>query len=237
MPPRKRILLKLSGEVLRAPANPSAIDDAILADMAAKIAAVHALGTQIGIVIGGGNIFRGLAGAGRGFERSLGDNMGMLATMINSLALQAALESAGVPATAFASRAMPAIAPLFTAPDAKAALAAGRVAIFGGGSGCPFFTTDSAAALRAAEIGADLLVKATKVDGIYTADPKKDPTATKFDRLTYAECLSRRLKVMDSTAFSLCMDNDIPIQVLDFFSPDALLRAARGDPVGTLVTA
>ena len=234
---RKRILLKLSGEVLRAPGSDACIDDAILASMASKIAAVHALGVQVGVVIGGGNIFRGLAGAGRGFERSLGDNMGMLATMINSLALQAALESAGVPATAFASRAMPAIAPLFTAPDAKSALASGRVAIFGGGSGCPFFTTDSAAALRAAEISADLLVKATKVDGIYTADPKKDPTATKFDRLTYAECLSRRLRVMDSTAFSLCMDNDIPIQVLDFFSPDALLRAVRGDPVGTLVTA
>ncbi len=235
--PYPRILLKLSGEVLRAPAGDACIDDAILADMAFKIAAVHALGVQVGIVIGGGNIFRGLAGAGRGYERSLGDNMGMLATMINSLALQAALESAGVPAVAFASRAMPAIAPLFTAPDAKAALAAGRVAVFGGGSGNPFFSTDSAAALRAAEIGASLLVKATKVDGIYTADPKKDPTATKFDRLTYSEALARRLKVMDSTAFSLCMDNDIPIQVLDFFSPDALVRAVRGDPVGTLVTA
>ena len=235
--PYPRILLKLSGEVLRAPSGSACIDDAILADMAAKIAAVHALGVQVGIVIGGGNIFRGLAGAGRGFERSLGDNMGMLATMINSLALQAALESAGVPAVSFASRAMPAIAPLFTAPDAKAALSAGRVAVFGGGSGNPFFSTDSAAALRAAEIGASLLVKATKVDGIYTADPKKDPTATKFDRLTYSEALARRLKVMDSTAFSLCMDNDIPIQVLDFFSPDALLRAVRGDPVGTLVTA
>ncbi|MBR6021424.1 MAG: UMP kinase [Kiritimatiellae bacterium] len=231
----RRILLKLSGEVLRAPSGAACIDDAILADMAAKIAAVHALGAQIGVVIGGGNIFRGLAGAGRGFERSLGDNMGMLSTMINSLALQAALESAGVPAIAFASRAMPAIAPLFTARDAKAALAAGSVAIFGGGSGCPFFTTDSAAALRAAEISADLLVKATKVDGVYTADPTKDPTATKFDTLSYSEALARRLRVMDSTAFSLCQDNHIPIRVLNFFEPDALPRAARGLPVGTLV--
>ena len=236
-PAYNRILLKLSGEILRAPA-PAAdcLDDAILAEMAAKIGAVRALGVQVGIVIGGGNIFRGLAGSQKGVDRSIGDSMGMLSTMINSLALQAALEAAGIPAQAFSSRAMPAIAELFTARAAKAALAEGKVALFGGGTGCPFFTTDSAAALRAAEIEADLLVKATKVDGIYTADPTKDPTATKFDRLSYSEALARRLKVMDSTAFSMCMDNRIPIKVLDFHSPDALLRAVCGEPVGTLVS-
>ena len=233
-----RILLKLSGEVLRAPSGAECIDDAILADMAAKIKAVRDTGVQVGIVIGGGNIFRGLSGQARGVPRAHGDNMGMLATMINSLALQAALNSIGVPAKVLSSRAMPAICELFTFQRARELLDEGTVVILGGGSGCPYFTTDSAAALRAAEIGASLLIKATKVDGIYTADPKKDPSATRFDRLTYSEALSRRLKVMDSTAFSMCMDNDIPILVLDFFQSDALLRALRGDlSAGTLVSA
>ncbi len=232
----RRILLKLSGEVLHAKNGPDCIDSDILATMAAQIKAVRALGVQVGVVIGGGNIFRGLRGQDRGFGRAEGDNMGMLATMINSLALVSALNAAGVPATCLAARAMPAIAELFTFRRAIELLEAGQVVVLGGGSGAPFFTTDSAAALRAAEIGAEVLLKATKVDGIYTADPVKDPTATKFDRLTYSEALARRLKVMDSTAFSLCMDNRIPILVFDFFKPGELLKVVRGQKAGTLVS-
>ena len=232
----RRILLKLSGEVLHAKNGPDCIDPDILAAMAAQIKAVRALGVQVGVVIGGGNIFRGLRGQDRGFGRAEGDNMGMLATMINSLALVSALNAAGVPATCLSARAMPAIAELFTFRRAIELLEAGQVVVLGGGSGAPFFTTDSAAALRAAEIGAEVLLKATKVDGIYTADPVKDPTATKFDRLTYSEALARRLKVMDSTAFSLCMDNRIPILVFDFFKPGELLKVVRGQKAGTLVS-
>ena len=231
----RRILLKLSGEVLHAKDGPDCIDPEILARMAEQIKAVRALGVQVGVIIGGGNIFRGLRGQDRGFGRAEGDNMGMLATMINSLALVSALNAAGVPATCLAARAMPAIAELFTFRRAIELLEAGQVVVLGGGSGAPFFTTDSAAALRAAEIGAEVLLKATKVDGIYTADPVKDPTATKFDRLTYSEALARRLKVMDSTAFSLCMDNRIPILVFDFFKPGELLKVVRGRKAGTLV--
>ena len=231
----RRILLKLSGEVLHAKNGPDCIDPDILAAMAAQIKAVRALGVQVGVVIGGGNIFRGLRGQDRGFGRAEGDNMGMLATMINSLALVSALNAAGVPATCLSARAMPAIAELFTFRRAIELLEEGQVVVLGGGSGAPFFTTDSAAALRAAEIGAEVLLKATKVDGIYTADPVKDPTATKFDRLTYSEALARRLKVMDSTSFSLCMDNRIPILVFDFFKPGELLKVVRGQKAGTLV--
>lgn len=234
--PYPRILLKLSGEVLRSPDGTECIDDEVLSDMAAKIQSIHDLGVQIGVVIGGGNIFRGLRGQDRGFSRTHGDTMGMLATMINSLALQSALRSAGVPACVFASRVMPSVAELFSADRVIESLEANTVAIFGGGSGNPFFSTDTAAALRAAEIGATLLIKATKVDGVYTADPHKDPTATKFSTITAKEALSRRLKVMDSTAFTLCMDNGIPILVLDFFQPDALAKAVLGDNPGTLVT-
>ena len=231
----RRILLKLSGEVLHAKDGPDCIDPDVLARMAGQIKAVRALGVQVGVVIGGGNIFRGLRGQDRGFGRAEGDNMGMLATMINSLALTSALNAAGIPATCLAARAMPAVAELFTFRRAIELLEAGQVVVLGGGSGAPFFTTDSAAALRAAEIGAEVLLKATKVDGIYTADPVKDPTAVKFDRLTYSEALARRLKVMDSTAFSLCMDNRIPILVFDFFKPGELLKVVRGQKAGTLV--
>ena len=235
--PYKRILLKLSGEVLRDPESGDCISDRILAEMAAQIQAVCALGIQVGVVIGGGNIFRGLKGQDRGFGRAHGDNMGMLATMINSLALQSALEAANVPACTLAARAMPAWAELFTFRRAMELLAAGTVVLIGGGTGSPFFTTDSAAALRAAEISADVLLKATKVDGIYDEDPVRNPKAKKFARLTYSEALSRRLKVMDSTAFSLCMDNQIPILVFDFFRRGELLRVVRGEQAGTLVSA
>ncbi|HRT04171.1 MAG TPA: UMP kinase [Kiritimatiellia bacterium] len=233
----RRILLKLSGEVLRDSASGECLSDAILAAMAAQIKAVRQLGVQVGVVIGGGNIFRGLKGQDRGFGRAHGDNMGMLATMINSLALQSALEAAGVPAKALSATAMPALCELYTFRRALELLEAGTVVVIGGGTGNPFFTTDSAAALRAAEIGAQVLLKATKVDGIYDADPVKNPKAVKFDRLTYSDALARRLKVMDAAAFSLCMDNQIPILVFDFFKRGELLRVVRGEKAGTLVTA
>lgn len=232
----RRILLKLSGEVLRDSKTGECLSDAVLADMAAQIRAVCKLGVQVGVVIGGGNIFRGLKGQDRGFGRAHGDNMGMLATMINSLALQSALEAAGVPAKVLSASAMPAFAELFTFRRAGRLLDAGKVVLIGGGTGSPFFTTDSAAALRAAEIGAEVLLKATKVDGIYDADPVKNPAAVKFARLTYSEALARRLQVMDSTAFSLCMDNRIPILVFNFFKRGELLRVVRGEKAGTLVT-
>ena len=232
----RRILLKLSGEVLRDSKTGECLSDAVLADMAAQIRAVCKLGVQVGVVIGGGNIFRGLKGQDRGFGRAHGDNMGMLATMINSLALQSALEAAGVPAKALSATAMPALCELYTFRRALELLEAGTVVIIGGGTGNPFFTTDSASALRAAEIGAQVLLKATKVDGIYDADPVQNPKAVKFDRLTYSEALARRLKVMDAAAFSLCMDNQIPILVFDFFKRGELLRVVRGEKAGTLVT-
>ena len=233
----RRILLKLSGEVLRDNASGECLSDAILAEMAAQIKAVRNMGVQVGVVIGGGNIFRGLKGQDRGFGRAHGDNMGMLATMINSLALQSALEAAGVPAKALSATAMPALCELYTYRRALELLEAGTVVIIGGGTGNPFFTTDSASALSAAEIGAQVLLKATKVDGIYDADPVQNPKAVKFDRLTYSEALARRLKVMDAAAFSLCMDNQIPILVFDFFKRGELLRVVRGEKAGTLVTA
>ncbi len=233
----RRILLKLSGEVLRDPKTGDCLSDAVLADMAAQIRAVRKLGVQVGVVIGGGNIFRGMKGQDRGFGRAHGDNMGMFATMINSLALQSALESAGVPARTLSATSLPAFCERFTFRRALELLEAGTVVLIGGGTGNPFFTTDSAAALRAAEIGADVLLKATKVDGIYDSDPVRNPRAVKFDRLTYSEALARRLKVMDAAAFSLCMDSEIPILVFDFFKRGELLRVVRGEKAGTLVTA
>lgn len=236
-PAYNRILLKLSGEVLRDPKTGNCLSDDILAQMATQIKDVRQMGVQVGVVIGGGNIFRGLKGQDRGFGRAHGDNMGMFATLINSLALQSALEAAGVPAVTLSATAMPAFCELFTFRRALELLEAGTVVLMGGGTGSPFFTTDSAAALRAAEIGANVLLKATKVDGIYDADPVLHPDAVKFDRLTYSEALSRRLKIMDAAAFSLCMDNQIPILVFDFFKSGELLRVVRGEKAGTLVTA
>ncbi len=233
----RRILLKLSGEVLRDSASGECLSDAVLANMASQIQSVRKMGVQVGVVIGGGNIFRGMKGQDRGFGRAHGDNMGMLATMINSLALQSALETAGIPAKTLSATAMPALSELFTFRRAIELLEAGTVVIIGGGTGNPFFTTDSAAALRAAEIGAQVLLKATKVDGIYDSDPVRNPKAVKFDRLTYSDALARRLKVMDAAAFSLCMDNQIPILVFDFFKRGELLRVVRGQKAGTLVTA
>jgi len=231
-----RILLKLSGEVLGNRQTGDCIDPSRLAFMAERVKKLHRLGVQIGIVLGGGNIFRGLVGAKKGVNRITGDSMGMLATIINGLAMSSALEQIGVPTRVMSAIEMPRLAETFIQRRAIRHLEKGRVCIFAGGTGNPYFSTDSAAALRASEIDADVLLKATKVDGIYTADPKLDPKATRFDRLRYEVALEKRLKVMDSAAFALCMDNEIPIVVFDFFDGNALERVVRGDAVGTLVS-
>ena len=231
-----RILLKLSGEVLGNRESGECIDPERLAFMAERVKKVHKMGVQVGIVLGGGNIFRGLTGAGKGVDRVTGDSMGMLATVINGLAMMNALEAVGVPARVMTAMDMPKIAEPFVQRKALRHFEKGRVVIFAGGTGNPYFSTDSAAALRASEIGADALLKATKVDGIYTADPKKDPKAKKYASLRYETALEKRLKVMDSAAFALCMDNAIPIVVFDFFDPGALERLMRGEAVGTIVS-
>ena len=212
------------------------IDPERLAFMAERVKKIHKMGVQVGIVLGGGNIFRGLTGAGKGVDRVTGDSMGMLATVINGLAMMNALEAVGVPARVMTAMDMPKIAEPFVQRKALRHFEKGRVVIFAGGTGNPYFSTDSAAALRASEIGADALLKATKVDGIYTADPKKDPKAKKYASLRYETALEKRLKVMDSAAFALCMDNAIPIVVFDFFDPGALERLMKGEAVGTIVS-
>lgn len=232
----RRILLKLSGEVLKNREKGDCIDAERLAFMAERVKKIHKLGVEVGIVLGGGNIFRGLSGAKNGVNRVVGDSMGMLATIINALAMMNALESIGVPTRVMTAIEMPKLAEPFIQRRALRHFEKGRVVIFGGGTGNPFFSTDSAAALKASEIGADALLKATKVDGIYTADPMKDPKAKKYGSLKYETALEKRLKVMDSAAFALCMDNDIPIVVFDFFDGDALERVVRGEAVGTLVS-
>ena len=232
----RRILLKLSGEVLGNRETGDCIDPENLAFMAERIKKVRALGCEVGIVLGGGNIFRGLTGTGKGVDRVTGDSMGMLATVINALAMMNALEAIGVPARVMTSIEMTKIAEPFIQRKALAYLKKGEVCIFAGGTGNPYFSTDSAAALRACEIGADALLKATKVDGIYTADPKKDPKAKKFTSLKYEAALEKRLKVMDSAAFALCMDNSVPIVVFDFFDKNALEGVVKGGQVGTLVS-
>ncbi len=232
----KRILLKLSGEALGNRQTGECIDPKNLAFMAGRIKKIHKMGVEVGIVLGGGNIFRGLQGAGKGVNRVTGDSMGMLATIINALAMMNALESIGVPTRVMTSIEMPKLAEPFIQRKAIRHFEKGRVCIFGGGTGNPYFSTDSAAALRASEIGADALLKATNVDGIYTADPKKDPKAKKYGTLKYGTALEKRLKVMDSAAFALCMDNGIPIVVFDFFDGAALEKVVRGEAVGTIVS-
>ncbi len=232
----RRILLKLSGEVLGNKETGDCIDPGNLAFMAERIKKIHALGIQVGIVLGGGNIFRGLAGSERGVNRITGDSMGMLATVINALAMMNALESIGVDTRVMTAIEMPKLAEPFIQRRALRHLEKGRVVIFGGGTGNPYFSTDTAAALKASEIGADVLLKATKVDGIYSADPKKDPNAKKYGALKYETAIEKRLKVMDSAAFALCMDNSIPIIVFDFFNPRALEGVVKGDDIGTVVS-
>jgi uridylate kinase len=232
----KKVLLKLSGEILLNKDDAQCIDSATVEAMATKIKTLRDLGCSIAVVLGGGNIFRGALGEKLGISRSSGDYMGMLATVINGLALQNALENIDVPTRVQTAIEMRQIAEPFIQRKAVRHLEKGRVVIFAAGTGNPYFSTDTAAALRACEIGADVLIKATKVDGVYTADPKKDPTATRIPRITFTEVLDKSLRVMDPEAFSLCRTNNIPIMVLDFFDTDALERAVTGAEVGTLVT-
>ncbi len=234
-PKYRRILLKLSGEAL-GDAHSNGIDATRVTDMAEQISEVRQLGIEVVIVIGGGNIFRGLAGSEKGIERATADYMGMLATVINALALQSGLERVGVPTRVQSAINMTQIAEPFIRRRAMRHLEKGRVVIFAAGTGNPYFSTDTAAALRANEMGAEVILKATKVDGIYDSDPKKNPKAKRFARIGYIEALQKQLKVMDSTAFSLCMDNKMPIIVFDLFKPHNLKRVVLGEEVGTLVT-
>ncbi len=235
-PKYKRILLKLSGEVLKGTSD-GCHDGAVLADVAQRLTELVKLGVEVGLVLGGGNIFRGLTGARNGStDRIIGDTMGMLATIINALAVKNALERIGTEATVMTAQQMPQIAQPFNARLADTLLSQGHVVIFAGGTGNPFFSTDSGAALRAAEIGADALLKATKVDGVYTADPKLDPTATRYEKLSCEEALAKRLNVMDAAAFALCRDNNIPIVVFNFHDPEVMPRVICGETgLGTVV--
>jgi uridylate kinase len=232
----KRILLKISGEALQNKEKGLNQDTVILSKVAAQFKQMLDMGAEIAVVVGGGNIFRGLSGAGSGTDRTTGDYMGMLATVINSMAIQNALECAGIQTRVMTAISMPAIAEPFIRRKAMRHLEKGRVVIFGAGTGNPYFTTDSAAALRASEINADVLMKATKVDGIYTADPFTNPDAKRFEKISYQDALSRQLKVMDAAAFSLCMENDIPIVVFDFFKENGMVEVLTGKDSGTLVT-
>src|SRR5512143_244546 len=231
----KRVLLKLSGEAL-AGEQGYGIDPVTITTIANEVKEVVACGVQLSLVIGGGNIFRGLAASSKGMDRASADYMGMLATMINSLAMQDALEKIGVDTRVQSAIAMQEVAEPYIRRRAIRHLEKGRVVIFGAGTGNPYFTTDTAASLRAMEIGAEVILKGTKVDGVYSADPKKDPTALKFSRLTYIEVLKKGLQVMDATATSLCMDNSLPIIVFNLNKPDNIKRIVLGEEVGTLVT-
>ncbi len=229
-----RILLKLSGESLMGDKQ-FGIDNNRLAEYATQIKEVHDLGVEIAIVIGGGNIFRGVQAEEGGMDRTHGDYMGMLATMINSMALQAALESAGIKTRLQSAIEMKEIAEPYVRRRAVRHLEKGRVVIFGAGTGNPFFTTDSAASLRAIEINADVILKGTRVDGIYTADPLKDPNAVKYDTISFDDAYGKGLKVMDMTAFTLCKENDLPIIVFDMDTPGNLKKLLQGDAIGTIV--
>ena len=232
----KRLLVKISGEALQNKAKGLNHDPDILDGVAGQFKQMLGMGAEVAVVVGGGNIFRGLAGAGEGTDRTTGDYMGMLATVINSLAIQSALENAGIQTRVMTAISMPAIAEPFIRRKAMRHLEKGRVVIFGAGTGNPYFTTDSAAALRASEINADVLMKATKVDGIYTADPMKNPDAVRFDKISYQDALNKQLKIMDAAAFSLCMENNIPIVVFDFFKKNGMVEVLEGKDSGTLVT-
>jgi uridylate kinase len=236
MPAYKRVLLKLSGEALMGDdafgINPVTIDA-----MVAEIAQVVSSGVELAIVIGGGNIFRGVAGGAAGMDRATADYMGMLATMMNSLALQDALRQKGVEARVQSALRMDQVVEPYIRPRAIRAMSEGKVVIFAAGTGNPFFTTDTAAALRGAEIGAELVLKATKVDGVYSADPKKDPSATRYSKLSFDEAISKNLGIMDATAFALCRDQKLPVKVFSIFKHGAFKRVVMGEDEGTLVYA
>jgi uridylate kinase len=230
----RRVLLKLSGEAL-AGRGGYGIDDEVLSTFAREIKDVHALGGELALVIGGGNILRGGSGNTHGIERATADYMGMLATIMNSLAMQAAIERLGVQTRVLSALEMKEVAEPYIRRRATRHLEKGRIVIFAAGTGNPFFTTDTAASLRAVEIGADILIKATKVDGIYDSDPAVNPNAKRFSELTYLDVLSQKLKVMDSTAISLCMENDLPVLVFNLLEPGNLQRVMLGERIGTVV--
>ena len=233
-PAYKRILLKLSGEALQG-SRQAGIDFDTVAKFCEEIKQVHDLGVQIGLVVGGGNIFRGSAGTKNGLDKPTGDYMGMLATIINALAMQSGLEKAGVPTRVLTAIEVRPVSEPYIRRRAIRHLEKGRIVIFGAGTGNPFFTTDTAAALRASEIGAEVLLKATKVDGIYDSDPVSNPKATRYDVLSYTDVLSRSLAVMDATAISLCRENKLPILVFNFTEPGNIVRALHGEAIGTFV--
>ena len=232
----KRVVVKLSGEALASRESGAAIDTNTLSETAAELAEVRESGIQVAVVVGGGNIFRGLRGASEGMDRAQSDYMGMLATVINSLALQDALERRGVPTRVMTAIEIRQVAEPYIRRRAIRHLDRGHVVICAAGTGNPYFSTDTAAALRANEIGAEVILKATKVDGIYDCDPKKNPKAKFFKRITYKEALQRNLQVMDSTAFAMCQENKMPIIVFNLFTPGNLLRVVCGEDIGTLVT-
>jgi uridylate kinase len=234
----KRVLLKLSGEALMGKSNDGyePLDISIIAQYAKDVKEIIAAGAEVAIVIGGGNIYRGMNEAETGIERAHGDYMGMLATVINGMALQAGLEKAGVFTRLQSAIKMEQIAEPYIRRRAMRHLEKGRVVIFGAGTGNPYFTTDTAGSLRAIEIKADVILKGTRVDGIYTADPEKDATATKYETISFTDCIQKGLKVMDMTAFTLCMENKLPIIVFDMNKPGNLLKVVTGEKVGTLVS-
>jgi uridylate kinase len=232
----RRILLKLSGEALLGERQ-YGVDPAFCAFIAHQVSVVRDMGVEVGIVVGGGNIFRGLAAAARGMDRATGDYIGMLATVMNGLALQDAIERAGMPVRVMSAIGMNEIAEPYIRRRAVRHFEKGRVVVFVAGTGNPYFTTDTAAALRAVEVGAEVLLKATKVDGVYDADPMQVPTAKRYDRLSYHDVLRDQLKVLDAAAVSLCQENDLPIVVFDLNKPENITRVARGEPVGTLISA
>lgn len=229
-----RVLLKLSGESLMGKQD-FGIDPAVVGSIAREVAEAHALGVELALVVGGGNIFRGLSASGQGMERVTADHMGMLATVLNALALQDAIEKLDVPTRVLSAVEMREFAETFIKRRAVRHLERKRVVIFAAGTGNPYFTTDTAAALRAAEIGAEAFLKATRVDGVYTADPERDPRAQLLKRITYQEALEQRLRVMDATAFSLCMENRMPIHVFNLGGKGNILRVLRGEDVGSVV--
>ena len=233
----RRVLLKLSGEALREPGSTDNISPPIVEDIAAQIKLAHQTGLEIALVVGGGNFWRGVSASNKGMERATADYMGMLATVMNSLAVQSMLEAMDVPTRVQSAIEMKNVAEPFIRRKAVRHLELGRVVIFAAGTGNPFFSTDTTAALRASEMGADCVLKATKVDGIYCSDPNKNPNAKRYDNITFHDCLTQQLKVMDSTAFSLCMENNMPIVVFSMNEADNIRRALTGEPIGTLVNA
>jgi uridylate kinase len=233
-PAHKRILLKLSGEALMGD-DAFGINRATIVRMVEQVAEVTHLGVQVAVVIGGGNIFRGVAGGAVGMDRATADYMGMLATVMNALALADTMDKAGLTARVMSAIAIEQVVEPYVRPKALQYLEEGKVVIFAAGTGNPFFTTDTAAALRGAEMGAEVVLKATKVDGVYTADPKKDPAATRYTQLSFDEAMAKNLGIMDATAFALCRDQNLPVKVFSIFKPGALRRVVMGEDEGTLV--